>query len=524
MTMKLLIVDDEDLTREGLVSSIDWSVLNINYIYQADDGLNALALIRKYKPEIILSDIRMPRMNGIEMAEKIREIAPNSSIIFMSGYSDKEYLKAAIKLKAIRYVEKPIDTNEVIEAVKEAIEHFEISELNQNTLYVRRQELANKLAYQLLYPIEDLSAITEAFKQLEIPFAGNSHVTTVMVKFTESISNIRKLSLEESLADLPFTYTSHGKREMIYPLYTTKQDEYLILHLLSPITIPEIIMNRFLTSLTEKLNPICRFFIAVGRSVTGIDKTPVSYQSALLLLQSSFFYEYNSIILSVEKENLITPYEDNAGILAYFTESISNKDREKVYDCSNRLYASLKGSQNILANHIKDLYYKLFIAMNDTALNFHIHLHADDSVYSIWDTISSSNTLSELHELLLDRLALFFHLCETSMEENSTVFMIKDYISRNYSNDSLSVKDISEHVFLSSSYVCTLFKSETGQTLNQYLTDYRIEKAKKLLQDPRYKITDISEKVGYTDGNYFGKTFKRTIGLSPSEYREQNKS
>ncbi|MDD3659301.1 MAG: helix-turn-helix transcriptional regulator, partial [Lachnospiraceae bacterium] len=76
---------------------------------------------------------------------------------------------------------------------------------------------------------------------------------------------------------------------------------------------------------------------------------------------------------------------------------------------------------------------------------------------------------------------------------------------------------------LSSSYVCTLFKSETGQTLNQYLTDYRIEKAKKLLQDPRYKITDISEKVGYTDGNYFGKTFKRTVGLSPSEYREKYK-
>ena len=161
--------------------------------------------------------------------------------------------------------------------------------------------------------------------------------------------------------------------------------------------------------------------------------------------------------------------------------------------------------------------------MNDTALGFHIHLHTDDSVYSVWDTISGSGTLSELHALLLDRLQLFFQMCENSMEENSTVYMIKDYIAKNYANDSLSVKDISEHVFLSSSYVCTLFKSETGQTLNQYLTDFRIERAKKLLQDPRYKITDISEKVGYTDGNYFGKTFKRTIGLSPSEYRDKYK-
>ena len=521
--MKLLIVDDEDLTREGLVSSIDWTALNINYIYQADDGLNAISLIQKYKPEIILSDIRMPRMNGIEMAEKIREIAPNSSIIFMSGYSDKEYLKSAIKLKAIRYVEKPIDIHEIMEAVKEAIEHYEISQLNQNSVYVRRQEQANQLAYQLLYPIEDLPAMIQSLKQLNLPVSAHSHVTTVMVKFAESIANIRKLSLEESLSDLPFSYTLHGKKESIYPLYTTKQDEYLILHLIAPSVIPDIAIRRFLSSLSEKLDPICHYFIAIGRSVAGLEKANISYQSALLLLQSSFFCEYNSIILPPNKENPATPFEDHDKILTQFTECIANREREKVFECIAFLYLSLKENQTILANHVKDLYYKLFIAMNDTALGFHIHLHTDDSVYSVWDTISGSGTLSELHALLLDRLHLFFQMCENSMEENSTVYMIKDYIAKNYANDSLSVKDISEHVFLSSSYVCTLFKSETGQTLNQYLTDFRIERAKKLLQDPRYKITDISEKVGYTDGNYFGKTFKRTVGLSPSEYRDKYK-
>ena len=86
--------------------------------------------------------------------------------------------------------------------------------------------------------------------------------------------------------------------------------------------------------------------------------------------------------------------------------------------------------------------------------------------------------------------------------------------------ETLSIKVISEHVFLSTSYLCTLFKNETGQTLNQYLTDFRIEKAKKLLRDPRYRITDISAQVGYSDGNYFGKIFKKSAGMSPSEYRD----
>ena len=88
-------------------------------------------------------------------------------------------------------------------------------------------------------------------------------------------------------------------------------------------------------------------------------------------------------------------------------------------------------------------------------------------------------------------------------------------------NEGLSVKDISAHVFLSTSYVCTFFKSETGKTLNQYLTEYRMERAKHLLSDPRYKISSISSRVGYSDGNYFGKCFKKYTGFSPSEYREK---
>ena len=105
--------------------------------------------------------------------------------------------------------------------------------------------------------------------------------------------------------------------------------------------------------------------------------------------------------------------------------------------------------------------------------------------------------------------------------ENPVVFQIKEFLHQNYSLPTLSVPDVSEHVHLSSSYVCTLFKNETGLTLNQYLTDYRIKMSKRLLADPRYKIADISSKVGYSDGNYYSKTFRKIVGLSPSEYREK---
>ena len=140
------------------------------------------------------------------------------------------------------------------------------------------------------------------------------------------------------------------------------------------------------------------------------------------------------------------------------------------------------------------------------------------------ELVTKCNNLEELSQLLLERLGSFAQLLDRSPSENSTIFLIRDYIGQHFGDDQLSIKAISEHVHLSTSYICTLFKTETGQTLNQYITEYRIERAKLLLADPRNKIADISARVGYSDGNYFSKSFRKAVGLSPSEYREKELS
>ena len=172
-----------------------------------------------------------------------------------------------------------------------------------------------------------------------------------------------------------------------------------------------------------------------------------------------------------------------------------------------------------LPNQAKDLYYKLFRALDDAARQLKFTI--SEEKVNLIDALESVFSFSEMHQKLVEKTEQFFLSANSTPEENSTIFLIKDYISQKYMNETLSVKDISNHVFLSASYVCTFFKNETGQTLNQYLTEYRMEKAKQLLVDPRYKISDISARVGYSDGNYFGKSFKKYTGLSPSEYREK---
>ena len=118
--MKLLIVDDEELTRTGVISSIDWQSIGIREVLQADDGINGIEVARVHRPDIVLCDVRMPRLDGIAMLEQLEEILPDIVPVFMSGYSDKEYLKAAIKLKAVNYIEKPLNPAEIRDAIVEA--------------------------------------------------------------------------------------------------------------------------------------------------------------------------------------------------------------------------------------------------------------------------------------------------------------------------------------------------------------------------------------------------------------------
>ena len=118
--MKLLIVDDEELTRTGVISSIDWQSIGIQEVLQADDGINGIEMARVHRPDIVLCDVRMPRLDGIAMLEQLEEILPDIVPVFMSGYSDKEYLKAAIKLKAVNYIEKPLNPAEIRDAIVEA--------------------------------------------------------------------------------------------------------------------------------------------------------------------------------------------------------------------------------------------------------------------------------------------------------------------------------------------------------------------------------------------------------------------
>ncbi|MGB8453537.1 MAG: response regulator [Anaerocolumna sp.] len=514
--MKILITDDEKLTREGIISNLNWKLLGIDKIYEADDGLNGIELCRIHKPDIILSDVRMPRMNGIEMAKEIQKILPLSSIIFMSGYSDKEYLKEAIKLKVISYVEKPIDAGELETSIKLAQEEQITHIKNQIKSDYHNKYSLNKLALQVIYPAskENYSDYTKKFEELGLQIKPVTEFTTIIITLKTAVSSISEQILNELYYNIDEIVTKFHMNHIL----AIKNDEFLILHLFSTNKTSGYALRNICFSLSAYLNKNYQYYIAVGKTVRGIKNIFESYNLAVVLLHSSFFYDYNSIIVS---EAAPHPPVPDQSLFTRYTEALNQNNKEEVIEVVTALFNSYKGNQQVLPNYVKDLYYKLFTALIQTASNLHIPAFYEEGSATVLEYVSRDYNLMELHRLLQDKINLLFSYLQEHSKDNATIYAIKEFIGKNYRNENLSVKDISEHVFLSSTYVCTLFKNETGKTLNQFLTEFRIEKAKNMLMDSRYKITDISAKAGYSDSNYFGKAFKKIVGLSPSEYRER---
>lgn len=518
--MKLLIVDDEKLTRNGLMNSIDWKALGISAVASADDGLHGYETALAFGPDILLSDVRMPRMSGIEMAEKLQALNPALSIIFMSGYSDKEYLKAAIKLKAVSYVEKPINLEEISETVLEAKAAVEDGRKAASSKALSLARARAALAGKLTYPPKG-GADGVRFEELDFDFPKREDTPffTFLIQFhhntynQDALTAILEPAVDKVLSSLHLSEIHSTRQGLLYFYHVWGFSDYTDNQKKS--------LGRLLSQALSALS--LRYHIVFGKNVQGALRLYESYNSAVIELQHSFFYPDNTYRIYEHRDTSDTFFDVSMlHAETRLSEALLRKDKKQTDLLLEEFSGQMMPPANVLPNQVKALYYRLFTTVKET----YEMLSLPDTAFeapdgSLWGYISECESIYELQDFLKRKTDGFFSQIKNRSENSSTVYLIKEFIAAHYQDETLSIKDISEHVFLSSSYICTLFKNETGQTLNQYLTDFRIDKAKKLLTDPRYKITDISARVGYSDGNYFGKTFKKLVGMSPSEYREQ---
>lgn len=526
--MKVMLVDDEKLTRDGLMRAVDWSALGIEKVIQASDGVQGCELAAAFRPDIVLSDVRMPHMNGIEMAERLQEQNPCMAVVFMSGYSDKEYLKAAIRLKAVSYVEKPINIEEVTQALEQACENVRAEQEAVRTKEMSENQARSALALRLVSASEPGGRKEEKNMVSGFPMDMETSFFTFLVKL-----HSRDLHTPEMLEEMVSSVAARILHEMgLWEIHGSKQGYLIFFHVWRDPGgdyKPDGGLGQELKALlgeklVDALNSleIC-YHIVFGKTIRGAYGICNSYNSAVIELQNSFFDRENTFRIYEHKDSYEEfPDLEQFDVSQQLSDALLQRDQGKVRKLLDGLLERFsRESGNFLPNQVKSLYYKLMTAVHETEGLFQLSAaERSRDPGNIWESVSECESFHELHARLWEQCDRLFARLRVQSEELSAVYLIKDYIAAHYQEESLAIKDISQHVFLSSSYICTLFKNETGKTLNQYITDYRVEQAKKLLVDPRNKITDISAKVGYSDGSYFGKIFKKQAGVSPSEYRE----
>ena len=509
--IKVLIADDERFTRQGILDMVDWDKLNVSEVKEAYDGINALEILKDFEPNILLTDVRMPRLNGIDLAFKARELYPNCMILFMSGYSDKEYLKSAIKLKAINYVEKPIEIEELEENLNNAILEF-----------VKNTTIHNSIEHTIANEISSIDNSEAVNSIISSYFSKDFNDKVVDGQYVSVLIKIYKIIPNKHLFIDKIREIIHGCG--LEGFVSMQNEKDIVLQIFFSKNIKSIhnsnVFQSFFATLDEYIKNYSHFYIFVGYIVANMQDMHKSYASASSLDTLSFFKDYNSVIYFEEVPHKTCATIDPNAYSA-FKRNLNNEDKQAVLSDINNITSEFMLNCGTDINEIKNVYNKLLLHIFNFCHSRNINLNNSVNENTSFNTILQFNNIFEIKHYMLEIIKdVFLCLKEKNIYNEPALNIIK-YINEHYNSYDLSLEDISKNTFLTPAYICVIFKDFTGKTVNKYITEYRIMQAKELLKDSNIKMNDIALKVGYRDGNYFAKIFKKETGYSPSEYRRK---
>lgn len=528
--IKLLVVEDETVTRKNLIKHMKWNELGVDVIEEARDGIEGLETARRMHPDIIVSDIRMPGMNGIEFTSNIREQLPNCRIIYLSGYSDKEYLKAAIRINAVSYVEKPINIEEFQEAVKKAVqlckEHHKIIETEHKfnrALTDSFPFIRSKIVNGLINDKMDHEEFIQNLSLIGITVEPNrSYTASIIVpSYEEGATDDEKQLCCNQIMDF-----LHGDSNGFTLLSVMENFNHIVVLSIHP---PESrkdflpIYQRLSERLKENRIRCSKLSWVVGSTASALREISASYQTAVQFLKHLFF-DYSGSIYYAHKRTG-TRYRIPDDIVPSFSELLKTFEEDKIIHFIEKCYQDIKPHSGTPADEVKNLFYQMMRLLVEEGekrgLSFNLSSHPKE-VYD-WAMMSKIDTLEQLRVYFRQKTRMIFEDIENIESNNITVLEVMKYIRRNYSDKEITVNLLADHVHLSPTYLSSLFKKETGKTISEYITEVRIEKSADLLMQPQAKLYEVADQSGYYDANYFSKSFKKVKGMTPSQYRKRYK-
>lgn len=528
--LKVFLVEDEFVIREGIKNNIDWKAHGYEFCGEAGDGELAYPMIQKLRPDIVITDIRMPFMDGLELSRLIRKELPNTEIIILSGYQEFEYAKEAIKLGVAQYLSKPINGEELlaeldelsakIEEKRRAIQIREryLQEMEENTLRERKklfQELVtgeNTVA-ELLETAEglgiDLSAPwyniilfkTQSLRHAQDEYSGSLIRIEQELRILEDGKTV--VSFDRNLEGKAFLLKAESEEQL-----QIQQQEYI----------------EKIKDIMEKYEHV-RYFGGIGKPVNRLRELPVSFEQAShafahrYLVQDSRILDGGHLAQEPEEEPFdikeVNPKQIDRTRIQEF---LKQGDREEVVYFVEEFFRDL--SHKALQSNIFRQYITMdaYFCVADFLESLQTDTQDPETPSQDEKTQQDSDSAIQYITRILDK-ALEARDRAASSRYDDVVDQVMKYIEDNYADEDLSLNLLASHVNFSPNHLSMIFSQQTGQSFIKYLTDYRMNKAKELLRCTGKRSSLISQEVGYKDPHYFSYLFKKTQGMTPTQYR-----
>ncbi|CUP87060.1 MULTISPECIES: response regulator [Hungatella] len=532
----IILVDDEEEVRKSIIKQIDWESAGFQVVGDAENGEDALEKIEVLEPDVVLTDIRMPYMDGLTLAEKIRQRYPSTKVVIFSGYDDFEYAQKAIKLNVTEYILKPVNVEELTSILKriksnldeEIEEKRNVSRLRENyrkSLPIIREQFFNDMVHRRL--ADDL--IELKLREYDIPITGARKWIIAAIDVEKSDDRSKKtLSLHEEEELIPISVMQIVREKLKsycrFSLFQSTAEAGMVV-------IAALDDDNTTTGLIDVLGDICKetkrilevpVTIGIGHSVTGLSKIAGSYQSAVEALG------YKAVVGSGITIYINDMEPVGSGKLEFdnsdesdFISAVKFGPDEKIEAVMVRISGKLESARV----HYRQQQVYVFGVLNTVIqmiqqydLNLEEILGGELEYLSVIDKLQKRE---EFGEWLLKTARKMNQAInqERDMTTRQVIQQARQYIMDNYQNPDLSVEMICRHLHMSPAYFSTMFKKETGQAYIAYLTEIRLNKAVELLNKTDDKTYVIASKVGYQEQNYFSYVFKKKFGVSPTKFR-----
>ncbi|QHW33971.1 response regulator [Paenibacillus rhizovicinus] len=524
--IKLLVVDDESVTRKGLIKHIKWNELGVDAVEEAKNGIEGLEAARRMKPDIVVSDIRMPGMNGIEFTTCVRELFPSCKIIYLSGYSDKEYLKAAIRLNAVSYVEKPINIEELQEAIRKAvrlcIENDKVHHINtalSGSLPFIRQNIVNGLIHNNI----DCDEIQRNLSLAKISFApGDVYTVSIIVP---SFAADESTDGRKSRCDRIIEFLHRPANGFTHLAIMKDADHILVISAHQPERQHDFaaLYPLLIEHLRSKEMNYAGLSWIIGSTSTGLQDIRVSYETAAHFLKQLFYYDAGNLFFAKNQTGSL--YAIHEGIIKSYANLLQDLQKDKLFPFIEHLVHAIQTKKGTPVDEVKNLFYRMLRMLMEQGekqgLQLSLH-HRQNDEYD-WAMMSKIDTLQRLKDYFLLKAAYILDGIAAMESSSRAVTDAKKFIRGHYNDKEISVNILADHVHLTPTYLSSLFRKETGQTISEYITEVRIEKSAALLMQPQAKLYEVADLSGYNDANYFTKAFKKLKGMTPTQFRRKHK-